>query len=100
KHFGNYLLQLRKLAKQHHTIVIYCSRARFRSKFVYFMMRCFKRNTYILSGGIKGIHHTKYEALCPTCGAEHSFNDFEIQNTAGMIHCKKCAQLIPIYPIR
>ncbi|MGL6008258.1 MAG: hypothetical protein ACRC1D_02265, partial [Culicoidibacterales bacterium] len=59
----------------------------------------FNRHTYILSGGIKGIDTMVYEALCSSCGAEHVFNEVEMQSTSGMIHCKKCAKLIPVYKI-
>ncbi|MGL5915024.1 MAG: rhodanese-like domain-containing protein, partial [Culicoidibacterales bacterium] len=77
-HFWHYFKKLKQIGKQHETIVIYCSRARFRSKLAYRIVRFFNRHTYILSGGIKGIDTMVYEALCSSCGAEHVFNEVEM----------------------
>lgn len=98
-HFWQYIQKLRVIAIQEQTkpIIIYCSRARFRSKIAYYIMLCFHKQTYILSGGIKGISTKAYEALCPRCGIEHLFNELEIENTDGKVHCKKCGELIQLY---
>lgn len=95
--FWNYFARLYRLAKTDKPIVIYCSRARFRSKLAYCVVRCFHRSTFILTAGIKGISTKKFEALCPDCGIEHLFNEIEVQNMTTTIHCKKCGRLIPMY---
>ncbi|MGL4624849.1 MAG: rhodanese-like domain-containing protein [Culicoidibacterales bacterium] len=95
--FLRYFQQLYHLAQTEQTIIIYCSRARFRSKLAYTIVRCFHRSTFILAGGIKGMSAKKFEALCPECGIEHLFNEVEVQHMSTTIHCKKCGRLIPMY---
>lgn len=97
REFVHYFGKLVRLSKTDKPIIIYCSRARFRSKLAYTVVRCFHNRTFILTAGIKGISSGKFEALCSDCGIEHIFNEIEVQNMTTTIHCKKCGRLIPMY---